>query len=523
MPNQQRHHAYVSFWTMLCLALLLPMMAFAQATGATTAKSNAMADVLCTVGGWLWGPLGQVLGVLAVICLGLAAMFGKIQVTTVLTTMAGIAIMLGAPTITKGLFTNLEVCTKSDDAMILNSEMYDAFVCIISWFTGAVGKSLATLAVIVLGIFALYGKISYHQGLIVASGIAAMFGATTIIAGLGLASPGSVAKAGCNSGNLEMVYCSVINWFNGPLGKGMATVGIIIIGLGALYGKVSWGLAIICAVGVALIFGGTTIVNALGADGSQSCNAAGNSQNLALSIMFCNVVNWFNGPIGKGVATLAVIIVGLGALFGKISWTSSLLVAVGVALIFGGTTMVNALGGPGNMACATGNMNPASNSTGTNGNTGTGTNGGSQSSRSSISVSSLPGASSGGVVSGSSSSISIPGPNTGNSSSKSSNGVSNSGSVSVNTPFGKITLNLPERGQDGSITLPGGMGTIRIPGTAIPGQPISLGKVNIAGKQVDASITLPGATQTGGVYVNTPLGKVKIATIPAGNTAIPGG
>ena len=70
------------------------------------------------------------------------------------------------------------------------------------------------------------------------------------------------------------VLCDVVEWFNGPVGKGIATLAIIIIGVGALMGKVSWGMAIIVGIGVAVVFGADDIVNALGGDGG-SCGGGG--------------------------------------------------------------------------------------------------------------------------------------------------------------------------------------------------------------------------------------------------------
>jgi len=64
------------------------------------------------------------------------------------------------------------------------------------------------------------------------------------------------------------VMCSVVNWFTGKVGKGIATLAIIVIGVGALMGKVSWGMAIIVGIGVAVIFGAGQIVNDLGGKGT---------------------------------------------------------------------------------------------------------------------------------------------------------------------------------------------------------------------------------------------------------------
>src|SRR5277367_3713826 len=69
------------------------------------------------------------------------------------------------------------------------------------------------------------------------------------------------------------VLCTVVNWFTGNTGKGLATIAVTVIGIGALLGKVSWGMAIIVGIGVAIIFGAASLVNAMGAGGgsSQTC------------------------------------------------------------------------------------------------------------------------------------------------------------------------------------------------------------------------------------------------------------
>jgi type IV secretion system protein VirB2 len=61
------------------------------------------------------------------------------------------------------------------------------------------------------------------------------------------------------------VLCTVKNWFTGNTGKGLATIAITVIGIGALLGKVSWGMAIIVGIGVAIVFGAAGIVDAMGA------------------------------------------------------------------------------------------------------------------------------------------------------------------------------------------------------------------------------------------------------------------
>ncbi|MBA4274541.1 MAG: hypothetical protein C0436_02685 [Alphaproteobacteria bacterium] len=79
--------------------------------------------------------------------------------------------------------------------------------------------------------------------------------------------PESALASGPSS--IEDALCEVIGWFIGPVGKAIATLAIIIIGVGALMGKVSWGMAIIVGLGVAVIFGAPEIAGLLGASGGD--------------------------------------------------------------------------------------------------------------------------------------------------------------------------------------------------------------------------------------------------------------
>lgn len=63
------------------------------------------------------------------------------------------------------------------------------------------------------------------------------------------------------------VLCVVVQWFTGNTGKGLATIAVTVIGIGALLGKVSWGMAIIVGIGIAIVFGAAGIVDALSSAG----------------------------------------------------------------------------------------------------------------------------------------------------------------------------------------------------------------------------------------------------------------
>lgn len=69
------------------------------------------------------------------------------------------------------------------------------------------------------------------------------------------------------------IFCILTTWMTGNTGKGIATIAITVIGIGALLGKVSWGMAMIVCLGIALVFGASGILDALGISGmEQSCN-----------------------------------------------------------------------------------------------------------------------------------------------------------------------------------------------------------------------------------------------------------
>jgi type IV secretory pathway VirB2 component (pilin) len=69
---------------------------------------------------------------------------------------------------------------------------------------------------------------------------------------------------------MGMVLCNAASFMAGSAGKGMATIGVSVIGIGAMLGKVSWGMAMTLGIGIAILFNAPYIVNDLGA-GSEGC------------------------------------------------------------------------------------------------------------------------------------------------------------------------------------------------------------------------------------------------------------
>ena len=75
---------------------------------------------------------------------------------------------------------------------------------------------------------------------------------------------------------MSNALCIAATWITGNTGRGIATIGITVIGIGALLGKVSWGMAMIVGVGVAIVFGSTAIVRLLGGTTAAGSAAVGN-------------------------------------------------------------------------------------------------------------------------------------------------------------------------------------------------------------------------------------------------------
>lgn len=59
-----------------------------------------------------------------------------------------------------------------------------------------------------------------------------------------------------------------------------------------------------------------------------------------VGIVLCNVVTMIWSDIGRGIATIAVMVMGIMAAIGKASWGQALLLAIGISLVFGAPAIV---------------------------------------------------------------------------------------------------------------------------------------------------------------------------------------
>jgi type IV secretory pathway VirB2 component (pilin) len=80
--------------------------------------------------------------------------------------------------------------------------------------------------------------------------------------------PDLAAAAGPAAGDgITKALCAVVSSIQGTIGMAIATIAIMVIGFGALMGKVSWGTAIIVLTGIGIIFGASSLVKLVNGDG----------------------------------------------------------------------------------------------------------------------------------------------------------------------------------------------------------------------------------------------------------------
>lgn len=152
---------------------------------------------------------------------------------------------------------------------------------------------------------------------------------------------------------LTLSLCTVVNWFTSGLGRGIATLGIMVIGIGALMGKVSWQLGLTVAVGIAIMFSGAQVVDLLvGAVGTSAEGLCAESYSISagkIEEVLCNLAAWANSATGQAIATFGIMMVGITALMGKMSAGMGIVTVTGVAALFGaddiGEMLATAAGG----------------------------------------------------------------------------------------------------------------------------------------------------------------------------------
>ena len=80
-----------------------------------------------------------------------------------------------------------------------------------------------------------------------------------------------------SGGAIGDTLCNIVAAIQGRIGKGIATIGIVALGIGLFAGKLNWPLAIATAIGIGLIFGAASIMDFISTDAAGSttgCPAA---------------------------------------------------------------------------------------------------------------------------------------------------------------------------------------------------------------------------------------------------------
>lgn len=90
----------------------------------------------------------------------------------------------------------------------------------------------------------------------------------------------SGAQATADNNILSTTMCRVLKIVTGTGGKTFAAFAIVSVGIGFFTGKVSWGLMVGVAAGIAAIFGAPSIVSALTGDAAADCDSLIESDDL---------------------------------------------------------------------------------------------------------------------------------------------------------------------------------------------------------------------------------------------------
>ena len=86
--------------------------------------------------------------------------------------------------------------------------------------------------------------------------------------------PDLSALATSSDDPISEAVCTIVSKLTGPVGRAVATVAVVFVGIGLFLGKMSWGLAIAVGIGIGAIFGAAQIVQIVGGDSDVACGIA---------------------------------------------------------------------------------------------------------------------------------------------------------------------------------------------------------------------------------------------------------
>jgi type IV secretion system protein VirB2 len=280
------------------------------------------------------GITGKAIATVGIIVMGLGALFGKLSWPRALMLASGIALVFGASSIVAELGAG-----PNGAGNILSTTTTDTFTNtlngIINIIQGPTGVALSTLAIIALGISAILGKASPRAALLIAVGMALIFGGIGLMRQLSAAS----ASTGTFTPNnpIETGLNFIITEITGPAGTAVGTLALIALGLGALFGKITYPTALVFVLGITLIFGGVDLVKSI------PYTAAGIPAEKDIAYSLVTLSGFFASTTGQVLGIIAVIALGVGAFFGKISFPVAAIAITGFALIYGSVTLAHSI------------------------------------------------------------------------------------------------------------------------------------------------------------------------------------
>jgi type IV secretion system protein VirB2 len=337
------------------------------------------------------GTAGKAICTLAVIVAGVAALLGKISWGQGLIIAAGVALVFGCMSIMNSIVGGSQGSIVTPGTLTCSMPFGSAIsgiagfspiaapgvlftplnpacgmmVKLVNTIQGELGAGIGSLFVLFLGFAALFGRVSWPQAAVLAAGIGLIFGAATIVNMLwlqpedcnlqvggivaSLANPGAMSplQAALAGVTPEFVICQFLMILQGYAGKMMATLAVIIMGFLAMLGRISWQYAVVVMVGIACVFGSHQILSILipGSVGISCMNTITGWGAYALPLgpiekVLCDIHQIITGPVGKALGSCAIIMLGFGAMIGKVSYHAALVVAIGITITFGAPQIV---------------------------------------------------------------------------------------------------------------------------------------------------------------------------------------
>jgi type IV secretory pathway VirB2 component (pilin) len=87
------------------------------------------------------------------------------------------------------------------------------------------------------------------------------------------ASGGDAPTASPDDG-ISGTLCRITTQLTGSIGRGIATIAVVVLGVGLFLGKLSWGLAMATALGIGMIFSAAKIAAWLSGSATTSCSTS---------------------------------------------------------------------------------------------------------------------------------------------------------------------------------------------------------------------------------------------------------